>query len=145
MTQNNDYALLLFYYAYQTFTKTADDIITEYGMSRQHHRFLFFINKLPGVTTKKLLENLEISKQGSHATLKLLKEKGLIFQRPDLTDRRLKCLFPTEEGKALIEELNQAQNDLFNRIKAEQGDDWYAIMEGFASYRQGYKDIQHLK
>ena len=114
-------------------------------MSRQHHRFLFFINKLPGITTKKLLENLEISKQGSHATLKLLKEKGLIFERPDLTDRRLKCLFPTEEGKALIEELNQAQNDLFNRIKAEQGDDWYAIMEGFASYRQGYKDIQHLK
>ncbi|EGQ0377214.1 winged helix-turn-helix transcriptional regulator [Staphylococcus pseudintermedius] len=145
MTQNNDYELFLFYYAYQTFTKTADDLIAEYEMSRQHHRFLFFINKLPGITTKKLLENLEISKQGSHATLKLLKAKGLIYDEPDLTDRRLKRLYPTSEGKALIKKLNRAQSDLFNRIKSEFGDDWYAIMEGFASYRQGYKDIRHLK
>lgn len=53
MSQQNDYELLLFYYAYMTFTETADDIIKEYGLSRQHHRFLFFINKLPGITIKK--------------------------------------------------------------------------------------------
>ncbi|ARJ50527.1 MarR family winged helix-turn-helix transcriptional regulator [Staphylococcus lutrae] len=145
MSQNNDYELFLFYYAYQTFTKTADEIIAEYDMSRQHHRFLFFINKLPGITTKKLLENLEISKQGSHATLKLLKAKGLIYDEPDLTDRRLKRLFPTKEGKALIGKLNQAQSEMFNRIKTQYGDNWYAIMEGFAAYRQGYQDIKHLK
>lgn len=145
MSQNNDYELFLFYYAYQTFTKTADDIITQYGLSRQHHRFLFFINKLPGITTKKLLENLEISKQGSHATLKLLKAKGYIYERPDENDRRLKCLFPTGEGTALIQKLNYAQSELFNQIKESKGTDWYDIMEGFAAYRQGYKDIHHLK
>lgn len=55
MSHQNDYELMLFYYAYQTFTKTADDLIKEYGLSRQHHRFLFFINKLPGITTKKII------------------------------------------------------------------------------------------
>ena len=30
-----------FYFAYKTFITTADEIIEEYGMSRQHHRFLF--------------------------------------------------------------------------------------------------------
>ncbi|AVP36363.1 MarR family transcriptional regulator [Staphylococcus felis] len=145
MNQNNDYELFLFYYAYQTFTKTADDIIAEYGLSRQHHRFLFFINKLPGITTKQLLMNLEISKQGSHATLKRLKAKGYIYEKADLTDRRLKCLYPTQEGSALIQKLNQAQSELFNHIKSIKGDNWYAMMEGFAAYRQGYKDIKHLK
>ena len=47
----NDYEHMLFYFAYKTFVTTADEIIEKYGMSRQHHRFLFFINKLPGITT----------------------------------------------------------------------------------------------
>ncbi|MCO4347295.1 MarR family winged helix-turn-helix transcriptional regulator [Staphylococcus agnetis] len=145
MSHQNDYELMLFYYAYQTFTKTADDLIKEYGLSRQHHRFLFFINKLPGITTKKILENLEISKQGSHATLKLLKENGLIYDELDLTDRRLKCLYPTEKGKALIATLNQAQSELFKKIKEARGDNWYDLMEGFAESRQGFQDIRHLK
>lgn len=58
----NDYEHMLFYFAYKTFITTADEIIEKYGMSRQHHRFLFFINKLPGITIKSLLEILEISK-----------------------------------------------------------------------------------
>ena len=70
---------MLFYFAYKTFITTADEII-EYGMSRQHHRFVF-INKLPGITIKSLLEILEISKQGSHATLQKLKEQGLIIEK----------------------------------------------------------------
>ena len=61
-----------------SFTLTANEIIEQYGMSRQHHRF-FFINKLPGITIKELLQTLEISKQGSHATLKKLKDKQLIL------------------------------------------------------------------
>lgn len=145
MSQQNDYELLLFYYAYMTFTETADDIIKEYGLSRQHHRFLFFINKLPGITIKKLLANLEISKQGSHATLKLLKESDLIYEEPDIRDRRLKCLYPTEKGKALIAKLNQAQSELFKKIKNARGENWYDIMEGFAEVRKGFQDIRHLK
>ena len=71
---------MLFYFAYKTFITTADEIIEKYGMSRQHHRFCF-INKLPGITIKSLLEILEISKQGSHATLQKLKEQGLIIEK----------------------------------------------------------------
>lgn len=37
----NDYEHMLFYFAYKTFITTADEIIEEYGMSRQHHRFYF--------------------------------------------------------------------------------------------------------
>lgn len=40
-TNKNDYEHMLFYFAYKTFITTADEIIEKYGMSRQHHRFLF--------------------------------------------------------------------------------------------------------
>ena len=60
--KNNDYENLLFYFAYKTFITTADEIIKDYGLNRQHHRFLFFIEKVPGISIKDLLKKLEISK-----------------------------------------------------------------------------------
>ena len=144
-SNKNDYEHMLFYFAYKTFIKTADEIIEKYDMSRQHHRFLFFINKLPGITIKQLLKTLEISKQGSHATLRKLKEEGLIVEQTSEEDRRVKQLFPTPKGSKLVDKLNKAQNDLFSEIQERVGTDWYAIMEEFASYRSGYKEIKHLK
>lgn len=43
--KNNDYENLLFYFAYKTFITTADEIIKDYGLNRQHHRFLFLLKK----------------------------------------------------------------------------------------------------
>ncbi|MDM7862358.1 MarR family winged helix-turn-helix transcriptional regulator [Staphylococcus borealis] len=144
-SNKNDYEHMLFYFAYKTFIKTADEIIEKYDMSRQHHRFLFFINKLPGITIKQLLKTLEISKQGSHATLRKLKEEGLIVEQTSEEDRRVKQLFPTPKGSKLVDKLNKAQNELMQRTFQNVGHDWYAIMEELSNYREGFQDIQHLK
>lgn len=142
---NNDYENLLFYFAYKTFINTADEIIEAYGLNRQHHRFLFFIEKVPGITIKDLLKSLEISKQGSHATLKKLKDEAYITEQPTETDKRIKALYPTEKGTKLVKELNKAQNDLFQDIQKKVGNDWYDIMEEFASYRTGFQEVKYLK
>ncbi|ALM58179.1 MarR family winged helix-turn-helix transcriptional regulator [Staphylococcus equorum] len=144
-SNNNDYENLLFYFAYKTFINTADEIIEAYGLNRQHHRFLFFIEKVPGITIKDLLKSLEISKQGSHATLKKLKDEAYITEQPTETDKRIKALYPTEKGTKLVQELNKAQNDLFQDIQKKVGNDWYAIMEEFASYRTGFQEVKYLK
>ncbi|MBC3102113.1 MULTISPECIES: MarR family winged helix-turn-helix transcriptional regulator [Staphylococcus] len=144
-SNKNDYEHMLFYFAYKTFIKTADEIIEKYDMSRQHHRFLFFINKLPGITIKQLLKTLEISKQGSHATLRKLKEEGLIVEQTSEEDRRVKQLFPTPKGSKLVDKLNKAQNELMQRTFQNVGHDWYDIMEELSIYREGFQDIQHLK
>ncbi|MDG0843797.1 MarR family winged helix-turn-helix transcriptional regulator [Staphylococcus equorum] len=144
-SSNNDYENLLFYFAYKTFINTADEIIEAYGLNRQHHRFLFFIEKVPGITIKDLLKSLEISKQGSHATLKKLKDEAYITEQPTEADKRIKALYPTEKGTKLVQELNKAQNDLFQDIQKKVGNDWYAIMEEFASYRTGFQEVKYLK
>ena len=79
---------MLFYFAYKTFITTADEIIEVWYESSASS--FCFINKLPGITIKSLLEILEISKQGSHATLQKLKEQGLIIEKVLETDRRVK-------------------------------------------------------
>ena len=144
-SNKNDYEHMLFYFAYKTFIKTADEIIEKYDMSRQHHRFLFFINKLPGITIKQLLKTLEISKQGSHATLRKVKEEGFIVEQTSEEDRRVKQLFPTPKGSKLVDKLNKAQNELMQRTFQNVGHDWYDIMEELSIYREGFQDIQHLK
>lgn len=144
-SNKNDYEHMLFYFAYKTFIKTADEIIEKYDMSRQHHRFLFFINKLPGITIKQLLKTLEISKQGSHATLRKLKEEGLIVEQTSEEDRRVKQLFPTPKGSKLVDKLNKAQNELMQSTFQKVGHDWYDIMEELSNYIEGFQDIQHLK
>lgn len=144
-TNKNDYEHMLFYFAYKTFITTADEIIEQYGMSRQHHRFLFFINKLPGITIKSLLEILEISKQGSHATLQKLKEQELIVEEVLETDRRVKKLYTTAKGQQLIAKLNKAQDELLQQIYQDVGTDWYDVMEALAMGRPGFDYIKHIK
>ena len=70
---------------------------------------------MPGITIKQLLKTLEISKQGSHATLRKLKEEGLIVEQTSEEDRRVKQLFPTPKGSKLVDKLNKAQNELMQR------------------------------
>lgn len=144
-SNNNDYENLLFYFAYKTFINTADEIIEKYGLNRQHHRFLFFIEKVPGITIKDLLKSLEISKQGSHATLKKLKDEAYIIEKQTATDKRVKVLYSTDKGTNLVRELNKKQNDMFQDIQKKVGNDWYAIMEELASYRTGFQEVKYLK
>jgi hypothetical protein len=116
MTNHRDYEHMLFYFAYKTFINRADEIIEQSGMNRQHHRFLFFINKL----------------------------KKLIIEQPNPDDMRVKQLFITDEGHELVEKLNSAQNDLLRQIFSEGDNDWYRIMEELADHREGFRDIKHL-
>ena len=69
---------------------------------------------MPGITIKQLLNTLEISKQGSHATLKKLKEEALIIEQQSEEDR-VKQLFPTPKGSKLVEKLNKAQDELMQQ------------------------------
>lgn len=145
MDNKNNYDHMLFYFAYKTFINTADDIIKNHGMNRQHHRFLFFIDQMPGITIKNLLDTLEISKQASHASLKKLKEKKLIRYVDSDNDRRVKHLYPTEEGSALVHKLNQAQNELLQQTFEEAGTEWHDFMEHLASMKSGFKNVKSIK
>lgn len=142
MSYKSDYNLILFHFAYETFINTADEIIEKHGMSRQHHRFLFYISKMPGITLKELLDFLEITKQGSHRTLSKLKEERLIEEYPSEKDKRMKNLYVTEKGKELVQILNHEQTQMLSNILENVGTDWFDVMEEYANQREGFKTIK---
>lgn len=142
MGDQSDYSLILFHFAYKTFINTADEIIEKHGMSRQHHRFLFYISKMPGISVKELLDFLEITKQGSHRTLSKLKEEQLIEEYQSDEDKRVKKLYPTKQGKELVKVLNKEQLNMLQNILDEAGTNWFDVMETYAEQREGFRNIK---
>jgi DNA-binding MarR family transcriptional regulator len=138
-----DQTLALFYFGYKTFTKKPDEILEKYGIQRMHHRIIFFIAELPGLSVNELLTLLEITKQALHGPLKKLIQKGFVRSEQCEKDLRVKNLFLTIEGKKLEQELSSVQkeqlNEIFLQLGEEYKDAWVEIMKKLSSNRPGYE------
>lgn len=131
----------LFYFAYRSLIERPDQIAEKYHIQRMHHRILFFIGNLPGVSVNELLNILEVTKQALNAPLRQLKEKSYITTVSDEQDKRIKRLFLTENGSEVLDELTQAQTEqleaIFSQFSCETIKNWVEVMEQFAKERPG--------
>ena len=64
----------LLFFAYRDFISDPDEMLTEYGFGRAHHRVLHFVGRNPGMRVAELLDILRITKQ-SLARVLLLKAR----------------------------------------------------------------------
>lgn len=91
----------LLFFAYRDFTSDPDEILSEFGFGRAHHRVVHFVNRRPGLTVAELLDVLKITKQSLARVLKQLIDTGHIVQVQGPRDRRQRELYPTARGRAL--------------------------------------------
>jgi DNA-binding MarR family transcriptional regulator len=106
-----DFAIIeLFFFAYRDFTSDPDQILTDYGFGRAHHRILHFVNRMPGLTVAELLDVLKITKQSLARVLKQLIDTGHIIQVQGPRDRRQRELYPTAKGRTLALDLARPQS-----------------------------------
>ncbi|AAK76770.1 DNA-binding MarR family transcriptional regulator [Clostridium acetobutylicum] len=135
-------ALVLFSFAYKTFTEEPDLIIKKYGIQRIHHRILFFVARFPGLSVNELLKLLEISKQALHKPMHILINKGLIFSKESDYDRRIKEIFLTNEGERLEKEISNIQREhllsIFSQFHNGDEKSWLEIMRQLSLKRLGY-------
>ncbi|EUJ31272.1 MarR family transcriptional regulator [Listeria floridensis FSL S10-1187] len=140
--------IALFYLACKTFSDTTDTLITTHGLSRLHHRILFFTARIPGVTTGELIKLLEISKQALQKPLQDLKEKGLLHIGMSEQDRRKRTLFLTSAGLRLISELDSVQRkqlgDALKNAGDPKGKIFSAVLKEFAKNRSGMPFIDQF-
>ena len=99
----------LLFFAYRDFVSDPDEILTEFGFGRAHHRVLHFVGRDPGMTVQQLLDILRITKQSLGRVLKELIDKEFVFQKEGETDRRQRLLFLTDKGEALRQRLMAPQ------------------------------------
>jgi DNA-binding MarR family transcriptional regulator len=125
-------AIELFFFGYRAFTEHPDRILRQRGLSRAHHRILYFVGRDPGLGIDALLAVLGVSKQALNAPLRRLIERKLVAVRTSAQDGRRRELRLTAEGARLEAQLTGTQIAQLARVfdaageTAESG--WRAVM-----------------
>ena len=111
----------LLFIAYRDFTRGPDQVLSQFGFGRAHHRVLHFVNRHPGLRVAQLLDILKITKQSLARVLKQLISQGFILQRKGPDDRRERLLHLTTKGARLTEKLTELQIQRIEGALAKAG------------------------
>lgn len=114
-------AIELLYFSYREFTAGPDRILAERGLSRVHHRILYFVGRSPGIAINALLAILGVTKQALNAPLRQLTEMKLVSVRAGAQDRRVRQLTLTADGARLEARLSGTQMRKLAAVFAEAG------------------------
>ena len=118
----------LLFFAYRDFTGEADEILSELGLGRAHHRVIYFVGRQPDMTVSELLGILKITKQSLSRVLSHLIDTGYIRQTPGVRDKRQRLLALTDKGVALEAKLTEVQCRRFAAAYSARGGD---AVDGF--------------
>jgi len=91
----------LLFFAYRDFTAEPDEILSQYGFGRAHHRVIYFVGRNPGMAVSQLLDILQITKQSLARVLRQLVDEGFIEQRLDEMDGRRRLLHLLDKGREI--------------------------------------------
>lgn len=97
--------------AWRELSATCEPLQRDNQLGSAHHRVMFLVSTHQGLTMSALLRRLNITKQSLNRVLQELMARGLIEQRADEHDRRLKHLHLTPQGAAIEEEIFVALRD----------------------------------
>ncbi|MCQ4313337.1 MarR family transcriptional regulator [Pseudomonas stutzeri] len=126
-----------FFLGYQAFTAKPDEMLARRGLSRVHHRILFFIATYPDLSVKELLGYLGVTKQALNIPLRQLIEMHLVESRTADDDKRKRMLRFTGDGAKLEQALRREQVRLLERAFNEAGEDavsgWLSVNQALAT------------
>ncbi|HSM92119.1 MAG TPA: MarR family transcriptional regulator [Anaeromyxobacteraceae bacterium] len=122
----------LLFFAFRALTAEPDRVLAEHGLSRVHHRILYFVGRAPGLRVGELLALLGVTKQALNRPLRELLQRGLVAGSTPAHNRRARELRLTPSGDRLERRLSGAQRRRFAQafsaagVQAEQG--WREVM-----------------
>jgi len=132
-------ALEAMYFGFRAIIAKPDEHLKALGLSRVHHRILYFIGRNSNCSVSELLQQLKATKQYVNRPLRQLIEQGYVSAIADAEDRRIKRLSLSIEGVLLEAELSGGQRQHFEHVfrkagmDAEQG--WRLVMSLLAEHR----------
>ena len=131
-------ALESLHFAFRRVIARPDAILLEHGLSRLHHRILYFVGRNRGLSISDLLAILNITKQSLNAPLRQLLQRDFIVFVPDETDRRIKRLVLTHSGAILENEISGDQRARFEKVFQQVGPEcelaWRKVMGLLAEF-----------
>ena len=121
--ENLRQSIELLFFAYRDFTAEPDEILSQYGFGRAHHRVIYFVGRNPGMTVSQLLEILQITKQSLARVLRQLVDDGFIEQRLDDKDGRRRLLHLLDKGREIEILLTTRQAERISTAFDQAGSD----------------------
>lgn len=122
----------MMHFALRAVIAEPDRILATRGLTRVHHRILFFIAHTPGMRVGELQATLDVTKQALNAPLRQLQEQGLIELAKADRDARVREVHLTTDGVALEATLTGEQHrmfaDAFASAGAQAHEGWRAVM-----------------
>lgn len=113
-----DEAQELLFFAFRNLTAEPDRVLAERGLSRVHHRILYFVRRNQGLSPGELLAILRVSKQALARPLRELTAQGLLRGEVVPENRRRKRLTLTPAGLRLERRLSELQRHRFAEVFA---------------------------
>jgi DNA-binding MarR family transcriptional regulator len=128
------------HFALRAVTAEPDRMLAARGLTRVHHRILFFLARTPGLSVGELQATLDVTKQALNSPLKALREQGLIdFAKAD-HDARVRKLELTANGEALEATLTGEQLQMFSTAFSEHSNEavrgWFSVTQSLANRLQ---------
>jgi DNA-binding MarR family transcriptional regulator len=114
-------ALESMHFGFRAMIYKPDQRLAKLGLSRIHHRLLYFIARQPGCSVNELLQRMGITKQYLNRPLRHMIDKGYIRQQTDAGDRRVRRLELSAKGRKLEFELSEVQRRRFAEIFDQVG------------------------
>lgn len=130
--QQLNQALEAMHFGFRRMIDRPDKLLAELGLSRVHHRILYFIGRNPNCSVNELLEIMQVSKQYLNRPLRKMINEAYVRQKTSAEDRRVKRLSLSEKGKKLEFCLSDIQRRKFAEIFGQSGPEaeahWREVM-----------------
>jgi DNA-binding MarR family transcriptional regulator len=130
-------AVELMHFGYRAMIAGPDAVLARRGLTRVHHRILYFVARMPGESVNTLLRTLGVTKQALNGPLRTLYEQGLLTFERSRQDGRVKRLQLTATGRRLEARLAALQHacfeEAFGAAGAEAESGWRAAMQVLAA------------
>lgn len=90
----------------------------EYDLTKGQYLYLVRICESPGIIQEKLAEMIKVDRTTAARSIKKLEINGFIEKREDQHNKKIKKLFPTENGKKVYPFIKR-ENDYSNTVALE--------------------------
>ena len=88
------------------------------GLTRSQWRVVAYVSRTPGVSQTELAESIECSRMAITSLLDRMQAKGLVERREVENDRRVRAVFLTDKGSALVRRMNKTAVRVLEQVFA---------------------------
>lgn len=116
--------------------------LEQYGFSSGQHGFFIDIAHNEGINQQALAEKRNMTKGTANKAIKKLEVQGLVMTKIDEKDRRLHCVYLTDQGRKIVSEV-KALLDNYSRQLTEGLDEETKVVV-FEALQKMAENVKHM-